>query len=117
MPDYQVFELGDVALQSGLTLRAARLAYKTYGSLNARKDNVIVFPTFFSSHHEANEPMIRPGMAFDGTGAVQAGHHNEGLIYRRHFGPRQMEHTNEKGGGHLEVTPDVKIFWVDVNIP
>ena len=39
MPDYQVFELGDVALQSGLTLRAARLAYKTYGSLNARKDH------------------------------------------------------------------------------
>ena len=65
MPDYQVFELGDVPLQSGLTLRAARLAYQTYGSLNARKDNVIVFPTFFSSHHEANEPMIGPGMALD----------------------------------------------------
>ena len=64
MPDYQVFELGDVALQSGLTPRTARLAYKTYGSLNARKDNVIVFPTFFSSQHEANEPMIAPGMGW-----------------------------------------------------
>ena len=33
------------------------------------------------------------------VGAVQA-EDIEGLIYRRHFGPRQMEHTNEKGGGH-----------------
>ena len=65
MPDYQVFELGDVALQSGLTLRAARLANQTYGSPNARKDNVIVFPAFFSSQHEANEPMIGPSMAPD----------------------------------------------------
>ena len=33
--DYQIFELGDVALQSGLTLRNAQLAYKTYGRLDA----------------------------------------------------------------------------------
>jgi homoserine O-acetyltransferase len=31
--DYQTFELGDVPLQSGLTLRNAQLAYKTYGRL------------------------------------------------------------------------------------
>ena len=65
MPDYQVFVLDNVTLQSGFTLRSARLVYKTYGSLNARKDNVIVFPTFFGSQHEANEPMILPGMALD----------------------------------------------------
>ena len=65
MSDYRIFELGDVDLQCGLRLRGARLAYQTYGELNARKDNVIVFPTFFSSRHEANEPMIGPGMALD----------------------------------------------------
>ena len=31
----QIFEAGDVVLQSGLTYRGARLAYKTYGTLNA----------------------------------------------------------------------------------
>ena len=38
---------------------------QTYGSLNTRKDNVILLPTFFSSQHEANEPMSGPGMALD----------------------------------------------------
>ena len=65
MVDYQVFELGDVVLQSELTLRGAKLAYKTYGELNDRKDNVIVFPTLFSSQHGGNEPMIGQGQALD----------------------------------------------------
>ena len=65
MSDHKIFELGDVDLQCGLRLRGARLAYQTYGELNARKDNVIVFPTFFGSQHPANEPMIGPGMALD----------------------------------------------------
>ena len=37
MPDYEIFEAGDVVLQSGLTYRKARLAYKTYGTLDAAK--------------------------------------------------------------------------------
>ena len=65
MPDYNIFELGNVALQSGQTLPDARLAYKTYGKLNERRDNAIVFPTFFSADHTANEPMIGAGMALD----------------------------------------------------
>ena len=58
MIDHQIFELGDIDVQSGLRIRGAKLAYKTYGNLNAAKDNVIVFPTFFGSQHPANEPMI-----------------------------------------------------------
>ena len=65
MPDYQLMDLGDVVLQSSLTLRNAKLAYKTYGTLNPQRDNVVVFPTFFGSQHAANEPMIGPGMALD----------------------------------------------------
>jgi homoserine O-acetyltransferase len=34
MPDHELFELGDVALQSGITLRQAKIAYKTYGKLD-----------------------------------------------------------------------------------
>ena len=33
--DYEVFKLGDVKLLSGVILRSAKLAYKTYGTLNA----------------------------------------------------------------------------------
>ena len=47
MADYEVFNLGDVVLQSEATLRDAKLAYKTYGNLNSNKDNVIVYPTFY----------------------------------------------------------------------
>ena len=36
MPDYHIFEAGDVVLQSGLTYRNARLAYKTHGTLDPR---------------------------------------------------------------------------------
>ena len=65
MADYQVFELGDVVLQSGMTLREAKLAYTTYGALNSRRDNAIVFPTFYGGQHPQNEPMIGAGMALD----------------------------------------------------
>jgi homoserine O-acetyltransferase len=65
MSDYEVFDLGDVVLQSGATLRGATLAYKTYGKLNGRKDNVIVYPTWYSGQHVNNEWLIGQGMALD----------------------------------------------------
>jgi hypothetical protein len=46
MADYEIFEAGDTVLQSGATLRGAKLAYKTFGRLNATKDNAIVYPTW-----------------------------------------------------------------------
>ena len=63
--DYEIFEAGDLDLQSGETLRGAKLAYKTYGQLNANKDNVVVFPTFFGGRHTQNEGMIGEGRALD----------------------------------------------------
>jgi homoserine O-acetyltransferase len=65
MPDYDIFELGNVVLQSGATLRNAKLAYKTYGTLNAAKDNVIVYPTSYGSQHYLNEGKIGEGKALD----------------------------------------------------
>jgi len=65
MPDYEVFDLGDVVLQSGLTLWQAKLAFKTYGKLAAQRNNVIVMPTFYGSQHADNEAMIGPGRALD----------------------------------------------------
>jgi homoserine O-acetyltransferase/O-succinyltransferase len=63
--DYEVFELGDVTLQHGATLRDAKLAYKTYGELNADQSNTIVYPTWYSGRHWDNEWLIGDGMALD----------------------------------------------------
>lgn len=63
--DYDIFELGDVRLQHGTTLRNAKLAYKTYGQLNADKSNAIVYPTWYSGQHYENEWLIGEGMALD----------------------------------------------------
>jgi homoserine O-acetyltransferase len=65
MSDYSTFEAGDVVLQSGLTYRQARLAYKTYGTLNAPKSNVIVYPTSFGAQHYDLEWLIAEGRALD----------------------------------------------------
>ncbi len=46
--DYETFDLGDFTLQHGDTLKDAKLAYKTFGELNADKSNAIVYPTWYS---------------------------------------------------------------------
>ena len=65
--DYQTFEADDILLQSGLTLRGTKLAYKTHGTLNPDKTNVVVYPTRYSGRHEDNEFLIGEGMALDPT--------------------------------------------------
>jgi len=62
---YSQFSLGDLKLQSGVTLPDARLAYKTYGELNPAKDNVVVLPTFYTGNHMRNEGFFGPGRAID----------------------------------------------------
>ncbi|MCP5002142.1 MAG: alpha/beta fold hydrolase [Hyphomicrobiales bacterium] len=65
MSDYDVFELGDVALLSGQSLRSARLAYKTHGTLNSAGDNVVILPTFYTGTHTRNEGYFGPERALD----------------------------------------------------
>ena len=40
-----VFELGDLPLHKGGTLPGARIVWKTHGTLNAARDNVVLYPT------------------------------------------------------------------------
>jgi homoserine O-acetyltransferase len=63
--DYEIFELGDFRLQMGATLREAKLAFKTYGTLDADKGNAVVYPTWYSGQHYDNEWLIGDGMALD----------------------------------------------------
>ena len=65
--DFETFELGDFTLLSGEVLRAATLAYKTHGTLNPAKDNVIVYPTWYAGRHTSNEGSIGDGLALDPT--------------------------------------------------
>ena len=65
MADYEIFGLGDVVLQSRATIRGAKLAFKTFGNLSPNKDNLIVYPTWYSGQHYDNEWLIGDGMALD----------------------------------------------------
>ena len=67
MVDYETYSLGDVRLQKGATLRDAKLAYKTFGTLNDKKDNVIVLLTYMASTHLDNQWVIKHGSALDPT--------------------------------------------------
>ncbi len=45
-------ELGDFKLESGEYIRECKLAYRTFGKLNADKSNAVLFPTWFSGTSE-----------------------------------------------------------------
>ena len=63
--DGKTFEAEDVALQSGALLDKAVIAYRTYGRLSEAKDNLVLFPTWFSSQLRQNEWLIGEGRPLD----------------------------------------------------
>jgi homoserine O-acetyltransferase len=65
MNDYKVFELGNLALQCGITLPGAQLTYQTYGKLAADKANALLYPTSYGAHHMDTEWLIGPGQILD----------------------------------------------------
>jgi homoserine O-acetyltransferase/O-succinyltransferase len=46
--DFRLFDLGNLILTCGETLRGAKLAYRTLGTLNADKSNAVLVTTWFS---------------------------------------------------------------------
>ena len=46
--NFELFELGDLVLEAGESLRGAKLAYRTFGNLNADRSNAILVTTWFS---------------------------------------------------------------------
>ncbi len=63
--DHQLFSLGDISLQSGTVLPDAKLAYQTWGRLNAEADNVILLPTVYTGTHVRNQGFIGTDRAID----------------------------------------------------
>ncbi len=46
--NFELYEVGDLVLESGETLRNAKLAFRTFGRLNAEKSNAVLVTTWFS---------------------------------------------------------------------
>ena len=67
MSDHETFELGPLVLQCGVTLPAAHLAYKTYGTLAPDRGNVILYPTSYGAHHTDIDWLIGPDRVLDPT--------------------------------------------------
>ena len=63
--DYDLFDLGPFTLGSGTVLPDAKLAFKTYGTLNADRTNAIVYPTAFGGVLADNASRIATGKALD----------------------------------------------------
>ena len=67
MTDYEIFDAGDVELQSGETLPGTKIAYKTYGTLNGGKSNTILCLVHFGGRHGDSEYFMAEGGAIDPT--------------------------------------------------
>lgn len=63
--EYDVFPLPNFRLQCGLTLPEARLAYRTYGTLNGSKSNAILYPTSYGAQHCDIDWLIGPDGVLD----------------------------------------------------
>ncbi|WP_019588517.1 alpha/beta fold hydrolase [Deinococcus apachensis] len=60
-----VFELGDLHVERGGVIRGARLAWQTHGTLNAARDNVIVYPCSYTATHDGQSWLIGPDGVLD----------------------------------------------------
>ncbi|WP_170753440.1 alpha/beta fold hydrolase [Ruegeria lacuscaerulensis] len=65
IPEFQIYELGDLPLLSGEVLKEAKIAYQTYGTVSETGDNVIIMPTFYTGTNSRNEGFFGPGRAID----------------------------------------------------
>jgi homoserine O-acetyltransferase len=64
---HELHELGNLPLDAGVTLPNAKIAYATYGTINAARDNVIVFPSWYTGSHLDLEWLIGEGRPLDTT--------------------------------------------------
>ena len=64
--EFELADIGDLALEEGATLRGCQLAYQTMGTLNAAKDNAVLVTTWYSGNHSVmRDTYVGPGRAID----------------------------------------------------
>ena len=64
-PTTGAFDLPDFELELGGTLPAARLVYRTHGTLSAARDNAVLFPHQYSGTPASLDRWIGPGRPLD----------------------------------------------------
>src|ERR1700756_4086224 len=52
---YELHDIGNLELEEGGTIRGCTLAYATFGTLHAAKDNAILIPTWASGTNKVRE--------------------------------------------------------------
>ena len=62
---YLTHTFDEIKLQSGQTILNAKIAYKIFGQLNEQKNNVIIYPTWYSGFISDNEWLIGEDMALN----------------------------------------------------
>ena len=65
--EQQFANLGDFKLQNGGVIRNCRIGYRTFGTLNSDRSNVIVFPTWAGGTTEQLKSNFGPGRLIDTT--------------------------------------------------
>ena len=61
----RVASLGDLKLASGEVIRDCRIGYRTYGRLDERKSNAVLFPTWFGGTTAQLADNFGPGRMVD----------------------------------------------------
>ena len=64
-PPHQLYQIGDLKLESGETIKDFALSYVTHGTLNEKKSNAILMVTAISGNHHRIDFLIGPGKALD----------------------------------------------------
>ena len=59
--------LGNFRLENGQTIRDLKIGYRTIGTLNPQKSNVVVFPTWFTGTTEQLVDLVGPGKLVDSS--------------------------------------------------
>jgi homoserine O-acetyltransferase/O-succinyltransferase len=62
---HQLYNEGDLKLESGEAIKDFSISYVTHGTLNAKKSNAILMVTAVSGNHHRLDFMIGPGKALD----------------------------------------------------
>src|SRR3954462_13094653 len=66
-PPHQLYQIGDLKLESGEVIKDFAISYVTHGTLNEKKSNAILMVASISGNHHRIEFMIGPGKAIDTT--------------------------------------------------
>jgi homoserine O-acetyltransferase len=64
-PEHQMATLGDVTFEGGHVVKDFKVSYVTHGTLNQKKDNVILVMQFFTGDHHGLDFLIGAGRALD----------------------------------------------------